>query len=240
MPSHKVTNRVARAVTLRHTLFERAYVTRLQDYNSHARTLQAAPADKPRLETLHSCPSTLQFTASRIFTFGDQSQPRSIGVRYVSCSLLLRRSIYLAIQANYQFTRYVAEAANTFSNFVTLGLALYGIHLIQKADLPSRYLIGWIVSAVVLPGYRQLHRLGDPRVLRSLVLAALSFMQHCGSPLSWPMSCPWSTLRRSAVQCSSILRPDTASTTQNHEPPTPSSLPSTLSSRGRSKFISPS
>lgn len=73
MPSHRVTNRVARAVTLRHTLFERAYVTRLQGYNSHARTLQAAPADKPRL--LQPCPSTFQSTPSgisEILTFGGQ------------------------------------------------------------------------------------------------------------------------------------------------------------------------
>ncbi|THG97975.1 hypothetical protein EW026_g4126 [Hermanssonia centrifuga] len=52
-------------------------------------------------------------------------------------------------EANYQFTRYIAEAANTFSNLVTLVFACYGAHLVQGAKLPSRYLAGWTGFALV-------------------------------------------------------------------------------------------
>ncbi|KIP11150.1 hypothetical protein PHLGIDRAFT_125047 [Phlebiopsis gigantea 11061_1 CR5-6] len=51
--------------------------------------------------------------------------------------------------ANYQFSRYIAEAANTFSNIVTIGLAWYGMYIAQRAQLPARYLIGWTGFALV-------------------------------------------------------------------------------------------
>ncbi|EKM61615.1 uncharacterized protein PHACADRAFT_156863 [Phanerochaete carnosa HHB-10118-sp] len=52
-------------------------------------------------------------------------------------------------EANYKFSRYIAEAANTFSNLVTLAYAWYGVYLVQKAHLPPRCLIGWAGFALV-------------------------------------------------------------------------------------------
>ncbi|GJE89599.1 ceramidase [Phanerochaete sordida] len=52
-------------------------------------------------------------------------------------------------EANYQFSRYIAETANTFSNVITLAYAFYGIYLVQSARLPPRYLIGWTGFALV-------------------------------------------------------------------------------------------
>ncbi|KAI0695621.1 alkaline phytoceramidase [Cytidiella melzeri] len=52
-------------------------------------------------------------------------------------------------EANYQFSKYVAELANTFSNLVTIGLAGYGGYLVSKAQLPPRYLTGWLGFALV-------------------------------------------------------------------------------------------
>ncbi|CDO73011.1 hypothetical protein BN946_scf185007.g65 [Trametes cinnabarina] len=52
-------------------------------------------------------------------------------------------------EANYQFSRYIAEAANTFSNVYTVGLAVYGALYAARAKLPPRYLIGWMGFALV-------------------------------------------------------------------------------------------
>ncbi|ETW87150.1 hypothetical protein HETIRDRAFT_468990 [Heterobasidion irregulare TC 32-1] len=52
-------------------------------------------------------------------------------------------------EANYQFSPYVAEVANTFSNLFTIGIALYGAHLVSKESLPSRYLVGFAGVALV-------------------------------------------------------------------------------------------
>ncbi|KAI0070548.1 alkaline phytoceramidase [Panus rudis PR-1116 ss-1] len=52
-------------------------------------------------------------------------------------------------EANYQFSRYIAETANTWSNLVTVLLALYGVHQVQKASLPPRYLAGYAGFALV-------------------------------------------------------------------------------------------
>ena len=48
-------------------------------------------------------------------------------------------------QANYQFSHYIAEAANTFSNLVTVALAVYGAVQSVWAGLPPRYLVGYTV-----------------------------------------------------------------------------------------------
>ncbi|KAH8102420.1 alkaline phytoceramidase [Cristinia sonorae] len=45
-------------------------------------------------------------------------------------------------EANYQFSHYIAEAANSFSNVFTVLMALYGAHQIKAASLPGRYLVG--------------------------------------------------------------------------------------------------
>ncbi|KAI0756269.1 alkaline phytoceramidase [Daedaleopsis nitida] len=52
-------------------------------------------------------------------------------------------------EANYQFSRYIAEAANTFSNIVTVGLAIYGAAQSVREKLPPRYLIGYLGFALV-------------------------------------------------------------------------------------------
>ncbi len=48
-------------------------------------------------------------------------------------------------QANYQFSRYIAESANTFSNLFTIALAAFGGYQSLSQGLPSRYLAGWTV-----------------------------------------------------------------------------------------------
>ena len=49
-------------------------------------------------------------------------------------------------QANYQFSNYIAESANTFSNLFTVGLALYGAYQAYSQSLPARYFLGQAVS----------------------------------------------------------------------------------------------
>jgi dihydroceramidase len=45
-------------------------------------------------------------------------------------------------EANYQFSRYIAEMANTLSNLYSIGLALFGVITAQNESLPTRYTIG--------------------------------------------------------------------------------------------------
>ncbi|KAI0828885.1 alkaline phytoceramidase [Trametes gibbosa] len=52
-------------------------------------------------------------------------------------------------EANYQFSRYIAEVANTFSNLFTIVLAAYGACRSISEGLPSRYLAGWTGFALV-------------------------------------------------------------------------------------------
>ncbi|KAI0652484.1 alkaline phytoceramidase [Trametes meyenii] len=52
-------------------------------------------------------------------------------------------------EANYQFSRYIAESANTFSNLVTIALAAYGAWQSVSENLPWRYLAGWTGFALV-------------------------------------------------------------------------------------------
>ncbi|KAI0720071.1 alkaline phytoceramidase [Cerioporus squamosus] len=52
-------------------------------------------------------------------------------------------------EANYQFSRYIAEAANTFSNLITVGLAVYGATQSISEKLPPRYLAGYAGFALV-------------------------------------------------------------------------------------------
>ncbi|KAI0783090.1 alkaline phytoceramidase [Abortiporus biennis] len=52
-------------------------------------------------------------------------------------------------EANYQFSRYIAESANTFSNLITVSLALWGAQQTRSAGLPSRYLVGYAGFALV-------------------------------------------------------------------------------------------
>ncbi|CAL1694432.1 unnamed protein product [Somion occarium] len=52
-------------------------------------------------------------------------------------------------EANYQFSKYIAETANTWSNIVTVGLALYGARQVQEAKLPLRYVAGYTGFALI-------------------------------------------------------------------------------------------
>jgi len=60
-------------------------------------------------------------------------------------------SISKSPQANYQFTPYIAETANTFSNFFSIWIALHGIHIARQQSLPTRYLVGFAVRPISNP-----------------------------------------------------------------------------------------
>ncbi|KAH8981467.1 ceramidase-domain-containing protein [Lactarius hatsudake] len=51
--------------------------------------------------------------------------------------------------ANYQFSHYVAEISNTFSNFFFIGISLYGARLSTQECLPTRFLVGFAGSALI-------------------------------------------------------------------------------------------
>ncbi|KAF8665359.1 hypothetical protein AX16_000378 [Volvariella volvacea WC 439] len=52
-------------------------------------------------------------------------------------------------EANYQFSHYVAELANTFSNLFTIALSWYGAQIAYRQSLPIRYLVGYAGVALV-------------------------------------------------------------------------------------------
>ncbi|KAH9070756.1 ceramidase [Lactarius deliciosus] len=52
-------------------------------------------------------------------------------------------------EANYQFSHYVAEISNTFSNFFFIGISLYGARLSTQECLPTRFLVGFAGSALI-------------------------------------------------------------------------------------------
>ncbi|KAH8835532.1 ceramidase [Flagelloscypha sp. PMI_526] len=52
-------------------------------------------------------------------------------------------------EANYQFSHYIAEMANTMSNLFTIGLALYAARLTQNEGLPTRFVVGHLLIALV-------------------------------------------------------------------------------------------
>ncbi|VDC05795.1 unnamed protein product [Peniophora sp. CBMAI 1063] len=60
-------------------------------------------------------------------------------------------------EANYQFSRHIAESANTFSNLFTLSFALYGARSILREGLPARYLTSWAGLALVAVGSIAFH-----------------------------------------------------------------------------------
>ncbi|KAJ7269412.1 ceramidase [Mycena haematopus] len=47
-------------------------------------------------------------------------------------------------EANYQFSYYIAEMANTFSNIATVAVAIYGAYLSTSEYLPRRFIFGYI------------------------------------------------------------------------------------------------
>ncbi|KAJ7610815.1 ceramidase [Roridomyces roridus] len=52
-------------------------------------------------------------------------------------------------EANYQFSYYVAEMANSFSNLVTVGFAVWGFYLAVAESLPKRLRLGFAGIALV-------------------------------------------------------------------------------------------
>ncbi|KAG6837646.1 hypothetical protein H0H93_004922 [Arthromyces matolae] len=52
-------------------------------------------------------------------------------------------------EANYQFSYYIAEISNSFSNLFTITLALCGGIAAVKQSLPTRYVAGFIGIALV-------------------------------------------------------------------------------------------
>ncbi|KAF8899059.1 ceramidase [Infundibulicybe gibba] len=60
-------------------------------------------------------------------------------------------------EANYQFSYYVAEMANTFSNLFTVFLAVYGLVLVRRENLPTRCLVGNIGVGLVGVGSFAFH-----------------------------------------------------------------------------------
>jgi len=52
-------------------------------------------------------------------------------------------------EANYQFSHYVAEISNTFSNLFFVYISLYGARLSSKESLPTRYLVGFAGCALI-------------------------------------------------------------------------------------------
>jgi len=52
-------------------------------------------------------------------------------------------------EANYQFSPFVAEMANSFSNLITIFLGLYGGYVAWEQKLPTRYPLGFLGVAVI-------------------------------------------------------------------------------------------
>ncbi|KAG5342044.1 hypothetical protein C0989_005724 [Termitomyces sp. Mn162] len=52
-------------------------------------------------------------------------------------------------EANYQFSYYIAEVANSFSNLFTIALAICGVVAAASQSLPTRYVAGYMGIALV-------------------------------------------------------------------------------------------
>ncbi|KAK7695067.1 hypothetical protein QCA50_002257 [Cerrena zonata] len=92
-------------------------------------------------------------------------------------------------EANYQFSRYIAETVNTWSNLVAIGLAFYGIRQVQAAKLPSRYIVGFAGVALIGIGSMIFHatllygaQLADelPMIYVASYFCAILFDTHPG------------------------------------------------------------
>ncbi|KAJ7459104.1 ceramidase [Mycena galericulata] len=55
-------------------------------------------------------------------------------------------------EANYQFSYYIAELANSLSNLITIAIALYGCFLTAHESLPGRFVFGFMGIALVGAG----------------------------------------------------------------------------------------
>ncbi|KAF7307161.1 hypothetical protein MIND_00509700 [Mycena indigotica] len=92
-------------------------------------------------------------------------------------------------EKNYQFSYYIAEMANSFSNIITLGVAVFGAQLARQEKLPPRFLLGYLGIAAVGAGSFWFHatllykaQLGDelPMIWVAVMCLWLLFDQHPG------------------------------------------------------------
>jgi len=60
-------------------------------------------------------------------------------------------------EANYQFSKYIAEMANSLSNIFTIAIAVYGAKNIQDQSLPSRFAAGFLAGGFVGVGSFAFH-----------------------------------------------------------------------------------
>jgi hypothetical protein len=89
----------------------------------------------PQCAIAHSAP----------MVYGALSLLHWTGAKYVRSSMSDRTvDVKLWFQANYQFSRYIAEVANSFSNLYSIGLALFGVLITRSEALPMRYTIGYM------------------------------------------------------------------------------------------------
>ena len=80
----------------------------------------------------------------------------------------------ILFKANYQFSPFIAEMANSFSNVVTILIGLYGGYIALEQKLPTRYLIGFLVCptlASFVPGSSLTHPF-DLELIRRVSLSS--------------------------------------------------------------------
>ena len=70
------------------------------------------------------------------------------------------------LKANYQFSPFVAEMANTFSNLITISLGLYGWYVALQQKLPACYPVGFLVRLVLASQIvdRRIHLISNPLI----------------------------------------------------------------------------
>ncbi|TDL20981.1 alkaline phytoceramidase [Rickenella mellea] len=86
-------------------------------------------------------------------------------------------------EANYQFSHFIAEMANTMSNIFTILLALHGARMMLQEKLPKRYVYGYIGVALIGIGSFAFHatltfeaQLADELPMIYVVANACSFL----------------------------------------------------------------
>ncbi|KAJ6575432.1 alkaline phytoceramidase [Mycena capillaripes] len=96
-------------------------------------------------------------------------------------------------EENYQFSHYIAEMVNTFSNLVTIGFAVYGGYLCIAESLPHRFMLGYAGIGLVGLGSFYFHatlqfqaQLADelPMIYLTVTTLAVLFDQNRGFDFS--------------------------------------------------------
>jgi hypothetical protein len=69
-------------------------------------------------------------------------------VKYVLRHIFLFSDLIIFLfKLNHQFSPYIAEMANTFSNLFTVGIALCGWREARLEGLPERFVVGYAVRS---------------------------------------------------------------------------------------------